>query len=292
MIIDQPLAEVFGNPIDNQDKDACRNRKIHFCPYNNRVPNCTKDRANDPLGVCSIFEEGKPTVICPIRFREKWLIIENAANIFFDENTTWTTVTDVKMYDKFHTYIDTLEFVLVSFDNRGTIIDFAAIDTQAAFVNRDIRKNFNSYISNPEKYLLKEHKPTSFVDYISTIHHKIAPQLIYRGSVFHNWGKKTALVIDEGLLNSLPSFTEVEKENAEIIWLVYALVPNEQTNKLELELKKIIYTLFEPTLFEITKVEAGSLDDFVAELQSRLDNHLNKGYPPEAPTLMDIVSKE
>jgi len=44
-----PLAEVFGYPIDNLEKNASRYRKNKLCPYNNKVPSCTKDKANDPL---------------------------------------------------------------------------------------------------------------------------------------------------------------------------------------------------------------------------------------------------
>lgn len=288
----QSLAEVYGHPVDNNNHDACRSRKIRFCPYNNRVPNCTKERANEPMGVCSVFDNQQATIICPIRFRENWLIIENAAKLYFSENVRWTTITDVKLYDKFNTLVDTIEFVIVSFDDKGNIIDFLSVDTQAAFVNRNIRKKYNSYIENPAQYLLKIFKEETFVDYTSAIHQKIAPQLIYRGSIFHAWNKKAVLVIDEGLLNSLPKFTEVPKENADIIWLVYGLELNAQLNKYELKLKQTIFTLFEPTLFQITRVEPGELGDFVAELQSCLDNHLNTGYPPDAPTLMDIVFKE
>lgn len=46
-----PLAEVFGFPPDNFSTQAKRYRKHKLCPYNNRVPSCTKDKANAPLGV-------------------------------------------------------------------------------------------------------------------------------------------------------------------------------------------------------------------------------------------------
>ena len=52
-ITDHPLAEVFGFPIDNMSSSAQRARANRLCPYNNRVPNCTKDKAENPLGVCS-----------------------------------------------------------------------------------------------------------------------------------------------------------------------------------------------------------------------------------------------
>ncbi len=51
----QPMAEVFGFPIDNNSEAAIRNRKKRLCPFNNKVPNCTKDKAQDPLGVCSVL---------------------------------------------------------------------------------------------------------------------------------------------------------------------------------------------------------------------------------------------
>ena len=53
-----PLAEVFGFPISNQSKKADNFRANKLCPYCNIVPNCTKDKAQDPLGVCSIFHNG------------------------------------------------------------------------------------------------------------------------------------------------------------------------------------------------------------------------------------------
>jgi Restriction endonuclease NotI len=45
----QPLAEVFGFPIDNVSSDADRYRKNKLCPFNNKVPSCTKDKAENPL---------------------------------------------------------------------------------------------------------------------------------------------------------------------------------------------------------------------------------------------------
>ncbi|MBP6823685.1 MAG: hypothetical protein KA368_19200, partial [Acidobacteria bacterium] len=37
-----PLAEVFGFPAANQSDTARRYREHRLCPFNNRVPNCTK----------------------------------------------------------------------------------------------------------------------------------------------------------------------------------------------------------------------------------------------------------
>ena len=90
-----PLAEVFGYPTRNLSSDAGRVRQLKLCPYGNKVPNCTKDKANEPLGVCSVFhgDSPSPVITCPVRFREDWLIAEDAAAFFFSPGTQWTSLT-------------------------------------------------------------------------------------------------------------------------------------------------------------------------------------------------------
>lgn len=83
-----PLAEVFGFKIDDISSDAKRHRKEKLCPFNNRVPRCTKDKRANPLGVCSVYVEVSktPTITCPVRFREGekdgWLVLQEAADFF------------------------------------------------------------------------------------------------------------------------------------------------------------------------------------------------------------------
>ena len=77
-----PLAEIFGFSSKNLSDKAERYRKLKLCPYHNTIPSCTKNSAKHPLGVCSIFEKDAPVITCPIRFREDWTIIEDAAQFF------------------------------------------------------------------------------------------------------------------------------------------------------------------------------------------------------------------
>jgi hypothetical protein len=46
-----PLAEVFGFPATDMSASANRHRTKRLCPFNNKVQNCTKDKAQEPLGV-------------------------------------------------------------------------------------------------------------------------------------------------------------------------------------------------------------------------------------------------
>ena len=79
-----PLAEVFGFASDDMSGNAARHRKCRLCPFNNKIPNCTKDKAQAPLGICSIFHEEEIVITCPIRFRQNWSIAEDAARFFSD----------------------------------------------------------------------------------------------------------------------------------------------------------------------------------------------------------------
>ncbi len=80
---DQPLAEVFGFPPGNLSDIAALSRKDRLCPFNNGVPNCTKVSKENPLGVCSVISGGNAVITCPVRFREDWIIAQDAARFFF-----------------------------------------------------------------------------------------------------------------------------------------------------------------------------------------------------------------
>jgi hypothetical protein len=85
---------VFGFPVGDTSAAANRHRTKRLCPFNNKVPNCTKDKAQDPLGVCSVFHEGEVVITCPI-----WMIADDAAGFFFPADATWATLTEVRLKD-------------------------------------------------------------------------------------------------------------------------------------------------------------------------------------------------
>jgi len=174
----QPLGEVFGFPIGNDSADANRYRTLKLCPYHNIVPNCTKDKASDPLGVCSIIDSNDLIITCPIRFREDWIIAE------------------------------------------------------------------------------------------------LAPQLIYKGGILHDWNKKTAVALDRCFFETLPRFEEVDPSEAEMAWLVYDLILDPTSNRYRLTRHKAVYTKFVESLRKITEAKAGKMADFVRVLQTKLDTKL------------------
>lgn len=213
-----PLAEVFGFPIENEGSKALRYRKQKLCPYNNKVPNCTKDKAKDPLGVCSVLHVGTSVITCPIRFREDWTIVENAAEFAFGSNAKWTSLSEVKLLDKNGQSAGNIDFVLVQYNQQGQLIDFASLEVQGVYISGNLRNPFEEYIKNPS---LSFEWPKGYnypkPDYLSSSRKRLVPQLLFKGGIFQNWKKKHTVAMQKRFLKRYQSCQLPPKQT--LIWL-------------------------------------------------------------------------
>jgi len=102
-------------------------------------------------------------------------------------------------------------------------------------------------------------------DYLSSSRKRLVPQLLFKGGIFHTWQKKTAVALNKGFYDTLPPMESVEKEDAEIAWLIYDLELIEDCEQKRYRLKKIdeVFTEFEPALFTITTPLPGRIEDFM-----------------------------
>ncbi len=286
-----PLTEVFGFTPGSVSREAVRNRAKKLCPFNNKVPNCTKDKASDPLGTCSVRAGEGTAITCPIRFRENWIIADDAADFFFSKNTKWTSLTEVRLKDKQSKSAGNIDLVLVSYNDKGRIIDFGALEVQAVYISGNIRKPFEYYMGDPKVRWNMNWKGEEWwpaPDYLSSSRKRLAPQLIFKSGIFHQWKKKTAVVLDAGFFATLPKLKEVSKENAELAWLIYDLHLAKDKSRYMLKRSKIVYTQFESALNQITRSEAGDIRKFIAVLQEKLDEKLNDGgTPPINQTILE-----
>lgn len=292
-MVNHPLAEIFGFPPDNFSPQADRYRKNRLCPYNNKVPSCTKDKANDPLGVCSINIGNNMAITCPIRFRQDWLIAEDAANFFFPPQTKWTALTEIRINDKNGQSAGNIDVVLVAYDDRGKIIDFGSLEVQAVYISGNIRRPFEYYMIDPEnRYNMDWKNQGNYPrpDYLSSSRKRLAPQLVYKGSIFQAWSKKQAVAIHKNFYATLPILTEVPISEADLAWLIYDLEYDQISCSYKLTKVKTIGTQFTQTLLKITQPEVGSINDFCSYLQEKLDEKLDEENPPDAPTLNQILS--
>lgn len=280
-----PLAEVFGHSITDFSERAKRFRKNKLCPFNNRVPSCTKDKAKDPLGVCSVFHGELAVITCPVRFREDWLIADDAAAFFFPDGSTWTSLTEFRLADGDGKSAGNIDVLLVAYDQSGKVTDFGSLEVQAVYISGNVRDPFAHYISNcvSNKEMDWRSEPNyPRPDFLSSSRKRLAPQLMFKGSILNAWGKKMAVALDTPFFNTLPNLKEVSKEQADVAWLVYDLIPD-QAGCLKLQRNKTVYTEFLEALNTISRPKIGKIDEFLKLLQSKVDEKLET--PPVNQTI-------
>ena len=286
----QPLAEVFGSLITDHTEKADRYRSRRLCPFKNKVPNCTKDKAKDPLGVCSIYHEGRPVITCPIRFREDWIITDDAASFFFKKGTTWSSLTEVRLNDSHGKSAGNIDVVLVAYDADGKVYDFGALEIQAVYISGNVRDPFQHFMKDPKARASMDwsNEPNyPRPDYLSSSRKRLAPQLLFKGGILHGWRKKIAVALNKTFFDTLPNLKRVSRSKAEIAWLIYdlELIEDRKHGPGRYTLKKVdeVFTEFEPTLLSITTPSPGKIEDFIRLLQEKLDEHLET--PPVTKTI-------
>ena len=280
----QPLAEVFGFPLNNNQPEAIRYRKNRLCPFGNRVPNCTKDKAKDPLGVCSIFDGEDVVITCPVRFRQEWVIAEDAAEFLFPPDTKWTTLTEVRLNDKYGKSAGNIDVVVVAYSDLGQITDFGALEVQAVYISGNVRNPFDYFMTDPRKRANMDWSDRPNFprpDYLSSSRKRLAPQLIFKGGILKAWGKKTVVALNKGFFRTLPELEEVDQADADIAWMIYELNHDAAVNRYDLKKLKAVYTKFGDSLDRITRSEAGDLHQFVEHLQAKIDKKLEADHAPD-----------
>jgi hypothetical protein len=218
------------------------------------------------------------------------LIADDAASFFFPDNVSWTSLTEVRLPDKNGRSAGNIDVVLVAYDAHGHVIDFGALEIQAVYISGNVRNVFNVYMEDPShQFNMRWDGPYHpRPDYLSSSRKRLAPQLLYKGGILNAWGKKLAVAVDTSFFSNLPELPETNINEADIAWMVYGLELDQISNRYNLIKQKIVFTAFNPALETLTLTQAGPIDEFLEHLQQKLDEKLENGYPPVAPTLLDI----
>ena len=85
------------------------------------------------------------------------------------------------------------------------------------------------------------------------------------------WNRKQVVALQSSFYNTLTSLPEFDKDESDFAFFLYDLIPNKETEVLNLKLQRIVYTKFANALEQIDKFEAGSLIQFTDILQRKLD---------------------
>ena len=282
-----PIAEVFGFPVSNETENARYYRENRLCPYYNRFPNCTKDKADDPLGVCSVYHGEQKVITCPSRFREDWKILHNAASFVWPKGTKWTSLPEIKLVDGNGQSAGNVDYVIVSYDEEGQITDFASIEVQGVYISGNLRNPFQQYMKAPAPDFEWSGRNYPHPDYLSSSRKRLIPQMLYKGGIFKAWNKKQCVVIQKSFFDTLPTLPQTTKEKADIAWFLYDLEFSEQDQRNHLVLVDTIYTEFHAALRQVIHTRPGQMADFLNLLQGKLDERISN--EPETHSVFELL---
>jgi hypothetical protein len=173
-----PLAEVFGFTVSDKSERALHYQSNKLCPFHNIVPSCTKVSVIDPLGVCSLYDrDGQPTVVCPVRFKEDWIITSQAAKFFFPSSDRWTAMPEIRLIDAHGKAAGNIDLVLVEYDDDGYVTDFGAVEIQAVYISGNLRRPFRAYMKDLHQTTFdwSGQKEYPRADYLSSSRKRLAP---------------------------------------------------------------------------------------------------------------------
>ena len=242
-----PLAEVFGYPVSDMSGVAARFRKNRLCPFNNNIPNCTKDKAQSPLGVCSIHHLGDHVMTCPVRFRQNWIIADDAAQFFFGNDANWTALTEVRLKDAEGGSAGNIDMVLCAYNESGQIEDFGALEIQAVYISGNVRKPFDAYMTDPKAncrmdWSQQPNYPRP--DYLSSSRKRLVSYLTRKGSIIHNKRVKQVVVLQSSFLKTLPVFPTLHDSLSDFVFLIYDLEFCQHDKSLQLKLQDKVFTQY------------------------------------------------
>jgi len=285
----QPLCEVFGYPVSNFSQDANHARTNKICPYKPGMAACTKDKANDPLGVCSMWDGATPVILCPVRFLESGTIFQAVNEFLLPGVQNPRMVYEVRLVDAAGQNIGRIDGVLVGQEN-GTVTDFGALEIQAVYISGNIRSHFAYYIADPQNHYQTGNPAEKYprADWLSSVK-RIVHQFNAKGAILiTEWGKRMALVAQSAfyrnftLIHGIP---ETTPDKADIAIFLYQHVHNPIENRYNLKLEQTVYIEFGELLKRFTSIQAGNIEDFVAVLERKIRGQGNNdGSTPTNPS--------
>jgi hypothetical protein len=199
------------------------------------------------------------------------MILADAARFFFP-NKRYVALTEARLKDKNGKSAGNIDIVLAVVDEHDRVVDFGAVEVQAVYISGNVRKVFNEYMRAPAANHAMEWPSKNYPspDYLSSSRKRLVPQLMFKGGILHEWGKKMAVVVHRGFFDQLPPMREVNERKADLAWLVYDLRYSAATNRYNLRRSGIKYTKFESALSTIATPTVGNVNEFVKYLEGRI----------------------
>jgi len=263
------IGEVFGHSVDNFSATANADRSAKNCPF--RKARCNKGNNADPLGICSFSDGAAATVVCPARFQESLRLFADAGRLAFGPDRKVAAIPEIRVLrvevpGKPPRRIGKIDYMLAALDEKGTAVDFAALEVQAVYISgKSIRPAFDHFLEKKALPSFAERRP----DFRSSAQKRLMPQLSLKVPVFRRWGKKFFVAVDQTFFDALPAMQTVDHiENSEVTWLVY---PFKKYGKLfEMGTPKAVFTLWDEVVAALREGSAPKPGEMLAELQANI----------------------
>lgn len=268
------MAEVFGRKVEDRSAEAEDVRRRKWCPFQDKP--CSKDSARDPLGVCSLVDEGQLVVTCPKRFLERGVIFRDAAAFAFGPGESTAVVPEVPFLRSMAgtRKLGKIDYVIAK-HAAGQLLDFCALEVQAVYMSgTSMRPEFRRYLETGE---VQEAEGERHADYRSSSHKRLMPQLMIKVPALRRWGKKVLVAIHADFFEWLPDCAVVDESNAELTWLVYQA--QNRGNAYELTLARTVATTLDDAVLSLTAAVPPPRHEFEEQLQAALDEKLNGNGP-------------
>lgn len=238
-----PLAEVFGFPTSNKTDLAKHYQSSRLCPFNNVVANCTKVSVVDPLGVCSLFDsDNNPTIVCPVRFKEDWLIVEQAAKFFFPDNAKWVAYPGASLKDEHGESVGNVYLKLVAYDDNGFEKDWGAVEILAPYDSQFAIRQMVAQLAFADGNIETANRKHLSYDITQKTREQLLTTIIPKHQALKSLNKKLAIAVEEKQFPQLGESEQVDVAGAEIVWLTFRLILNPPENRYRLTFRRCRHT--------------------------------------------------
>jgi|SRR5690625_1558183 len=150
--------------------------------------------------------------------------------------------------------------------------EWIAIETQSVyFSGGSMDIDFQMYVNKPEQLNVttKNRRP----DWRSSGAKRLSPQLSAKSPVMRRWGKKIAVVVDQGFFDEFAAFEhdDIDFDNSEIVWVVVRY-----NSAMEVDIRVERYSELDESISALQATRPVRKQDFESDLAREVVNRTDK----------------
>ena len=190
-------SEMFGYPHSNKTSRADHARTKHWCPFVDKVCYKQSRLIKYPFGVCSAHVNGNEIALCPRRFLDDHTVFTDIAQHHFKTVHDILVFPEIRLED-----VGSFDFVMVKHKPMTPEIDdFIAIEFQTGQTTGTgkLVQGLKDYV----KGIDVSQKTYGFGLNLYDVWKRTFTQILNKGVIMENWGKKIFWVVQEPVYKNL-----------------------------------------------------------------------------------------